>query len=118
MRYISLIKAVEGKFGSPPAALMQAIGNLGLESVLIDTAGIGPTSSGTLIRVADGKVSVSNGPFAAGEEVASGYAVFEAATKEDAVAFAKGFMDLHAKHWPEWQGVSEVRPLFGPPRPT
>ena len=118
MRYISLIKAVEGKFGPPPPALMQAIGAFGLEGVLVDTAGIGPTSSGTLIRVARGKVSVSDGPFAADEEVASGYAIFEAATREDAVAFAKGFMDLHAKYWPEWQGVSEVRPVFGPSQAT
>ena len=116
MRYISLVKAVEGKFGPPPPALMQAIGALGLQGVLIDTAGIAPTSSGTLIRVAKGKVSVSDGPFDAGEEVATGYAIFEAASKEDAVAFAKGFMDLHAKYWPEWQGVSEVRPIFGPSR--
>lgn len=115
MRYISIIKAVEGKFGPPPPALMQAIGALGLEGVLVDTAGIAPTSSGTLIRVAGGKVSVSDGPFAAGEEVATGYAIFEAASKEDAVAFAKGFMDLHARYWPQWQGASEVRPIFGSP---
>lgn len=118
MRYISLIKAVEGNFGPPPAALMKAIGALGMEAtqsgVLVNTAGIGPTSSGALIRVAKGKVSVSNGPFDPGKEVAGGYAIFEAATQEEAVAFAKRFMDLHAKHWPDWQGVSEVRQLFGP----
>jgi len=116
MRYISFVRSVEGRFGPPPPELMNAIGALGLEAarsgVLIDSAGIGPTSSGTLVRVANGKVSVLDGPFAIDQEVAGGYAIFEAASREEAIAFAKRFMDLHARHWPAWQGVSEVRPIF------
>ena len=47
--------------------------------------------------------------------MAGGYAIFEAASKEEAIQFAKRFMELHVEHWPEWEGSAEVRPAFGPP---
>jgi hypothetical protein len=118
MRFLNMIKSVEGRSGPPPAALMQAIAALGAEAaqagVLVDTGGLGPTSAGALIRVSGGQIIVADGPFAQGEEVAGGYAIFEAASKEEAVKFAKQFMDLHAEHWPEWEGSAEVRPVFAP----
>lgn len=120
MRFLNMIKSVEGKSGPPPAALMQAIATLGAEAaqagVLVDTGGLGPTSVGALIRVSGGKITVTDGPFAQGEEVAGGYAIFEAASKEVAIKFAKQFMDLHVEHWPEWEGSAEIRPVFGPPK--
>jgi hypothetical protein len=119
MRFLNIIKSVEGKSGQPPAALMQAIAALGAEAaqagVLVETGGLRPTSAGALIRVSGGKITVADGPFAQGEEVAGGYAIFEAASKDVAIKFAKQFMDLHVQHWPEWEGSAEVRPLFGPP---
>lgn len=88
MRFLNIIKSVEGKSGPPPAALMKAIGLLGVEAaqagVLIDTGGLGPTSAGTLIRVSSGTITVADGPFAQGEEVIGGYAIFEAVSKEEA----------------------------------
>ena len=39
--------------------------------------------------------------------------MFEAASKEEAIKFAKR---LHVEHWPEWEGSAEVRPAFGPPK--
>ena len=120
MRFFNMIKSVEGKSGPPPAALMQAIAALGAEAakagVLVDTGGFGPTSAGALIRVSGGKLTVADGPFAQGEEVAGGYAIFEAASKEEAIKFAKRFMELHVEHWPAWEGSAEVRPAFGPPK--
>lgn len=120
MRFLNIIKSVEGKSGPPPAALMQAIAALGAEAaqagLLVDTGGLGPTSAGALIRVSGGKMTVADGPFAQGEEVAGGYAIFEAPSKDDAVKLARQFMDLHVQYWPEWEGSAEVRPLFGPPK--
>ena len=120
MRFFNMIKSVEGKSGPPPAALMQAIAALGAEAaqagVLVDTGGFGPTSAGARIRVSGGKITVADGPFAQGEEVAGGYAIFETASKEEAIKLAKRFMELHVEHWPEWEGSAEVRPAFGPPK--
>jgi hypothetical protein len=120
MRYMNVIKSVEGQLGAPPPALMQAIAALGAEAsqagVLVDTGGFGPTNAGALIRVSGGKVTVTDGPFAQKEKVAGGYAFFDAASKEEAIRFARRFMELHAEYWPEWEGVAEVRPVFGPPK--
>jgi hypothetical protein len=120
MRYLSMIKSVEGRLGPPPPALMQAIAALGgvavRAGVLVDTGGMGPTSMGALIRVSGGRVTVTEGPFADGQEVAGGYAIFEATSKQEAIAFATRFMQLHAADWPAWEGAAEVRPVFGPPK--
>ena len=120
MRFFSMIKSVEGRSGQPPAALMQAIAALGTEAAqagwLVDSGGFGPTSAGARVRVSGGKVTVVDGPFAQGEEVAGGYGIYEVASKEAALEFTKRFMALHAEHWPEWEGTAEVRPVFGPPK--
>ena len=120
MRFFNMIKSVEGKSGPPPAALMQAIAALGAEAaqagVLVDAGGFVPTSAGARIQVFGGKITVADGPFAQGEEVAGGYAMFEVASREEAIKFAKRFMELHVEHWPEWEGSAEVRPAFGPPK--
>jgi hypothetical protein len=38
-----------------------------------------------------------------------GYAIFELRDKEEAVALAIEFMQLHRKHMPGWEGTCEVR---------
>ena len=81
MRFMSLIKSSENsKMGPPPAELLQAIGRLGAEAaqagVLVDTAGLMPTMAGAVIRLEGGNISTSEGPFAGGDEVVGGYAIF------------------------------------------
>jgi hypothetical protein len=120
MRFLNIIKSVERKLGPPPPALMQAIAALGTEKaragVLVDTGGLAPTTAGALIRVCGGKLTVTEGPLAEGQEAIGGYAIFEVASKAEAIALARQFMQLHAEHWPEWEGAAEVRPVFGPPK--
>jgi len=44
------------------------------------------------------------------ERLAAGAeAVLAAATREQALADAQRFMDLHVRHWPAWEGECEVR---------
>jgi hypothetical protein len=35
-------------------------------------------------------------------------------SKEEAVESAVRFMELHKKHWPGWEGETEVRQMLGP----
>ena len=35
-------------------------------------------------------------------------------SKEEAIKGATRFMDLHRKHWPGWEGETEIRQIFGP----
>jgi hypothetical protein len=78
---------------------------------VIDTAGLQPTSKGSRVRLSGGKIQVTDGPFTEAKEVVGGYAIVEAKSKEEAIAFATQFMDLHRVHWPAFEGECEVRPL-------
>jgi hypothetical protein len=117
MRFMSMIKADENQ-GNPPQALMDAMGRLIEESIkagiLIDTGGLAPTAMSTRVRLAHGNISVVDGPFSETKELVGGYAVMEFNSKEEAVEAAKQFLDLHKKHWPEFEGECEVRQIFGP----
>ena len=76
--------------------------------------GLGPTALGVRVRLSGGKVTVTDGPFTEAKEVVGGYAQFELKSKEEAVESAVRFMELHKKHWPGWEGETEVRQMFGP----
>lgn len=119
MKYLSLIRSSE-KYRdlTPPAALMEAMGRFierSMEAgVLVDTGGLLPSRQGVRLRVAKGKLSVTDGPFTESKEVIGGWAIFQAATTEEALRFAREFMELHIEHWPEFEGESEMRPMFEP----
>ena len=117
MRYMMILKHREGQ-GNPPAELMEAIQKLGEEStragIMLGTGGLGPTALGARVRLSGGKVNVIDGPFTEAKEIIGGYAQFELPSKEAAIKSAVEFMELHKKHWPGWEGETEVRQMFGP----
>jgi hypothetical protein len=116
MRYMMFIKHPKDyDFGDVPPALFEAMGGFIQEyaqkGMFIDGAGLQPLAKGTRVRLAGGKVTVTDGPFSEAKEVVGGYSLIEAPTHADAVALATKFMELHRTHWPEFEGESEVRPL-------
>ena len=115
MRFMTLVKSAENA-GHPPEALMDAIAKLGEEAtragVLIESGGLAPSAMGARIRLTGGQLSVIDGPFTEAKEVVGGYAVFEVRSKEEAIAAAMRFMELHKEHWPGWQGETEIRQVF------
>jgi hypothetical protein len=115
MRFLMMVKAPENS-GPPPKELMEAMGKLAEESFksgeMIETGGLGPTASGSRVRLAGGKVTVTDGPFTEAKEVLGGYAIFELNSKEEAIERTQRFMELHREHWPGWEGETEVRPMF------
>lgn len=116
MRYLMMIKSAE-KFRDqmPPQALMDAMGVFVAEGfksgALKDTAGLKPSSEAVRIRQSGGKLKISDGPFTESKEVIGGFAIVETATREEALTIAREFMELHVKHWPEFEAESEVRPM-------
>jgi hypothetical protein len=106
------------KQGPPPKELMEAIDRLAKEATktgtMIGGGGLGPTAQGARVRLSGGEVSVIDGPFTEAKEVIGGYAQFEFKTREEAIESAVQFMELHKKHWPGWEGETEVRQLYGP----
>ncbi len=120
MRFMTIVQAAE-PFGMPPPALIEAIGKLAAEAtragVFVETAGLAPTSEGARVRLSGGRISVTDGPFAEAKEVVGGYAIFEVGSKDEALEWTRRFMELHRQHWPDWEGVTEVRQMsvMGPP---
>jgi hypothetical protein len=117
MRFMMFVKHMENQ-GVPPKSLMDAMTKL-IEKetkagTLIDTGGFLPTSKGASVRLAGGKITVTDGPYAEAKEVIGGYAQFELKSRDVAVKAAVDFMELHKKHWPGWNGETEVRQMMGP----
>ena len=116
MRHLLLIKHPESlRSQTIPQGLMDAMGTFVTDAmkrgVMLDTAGLKPTSEATEVRLRRGKLSVIDGPFAEAKEVIGGYALIDVASDEEARTWAKQFMELHRVHWPEFEGACEVRSL-------
>ena len=117
MKFMMLVKHAENS-GMPPQELMEAIGKLSAEAVkagtMIASGGLAPTAQSTRVRVSGGQIQLIDGPFTEAKEVIGGYAQFELPSKEEALKGAVEFMELHRKHWPGWEGETEIRQMFGP----
>ena len=118
MRFMTIVRSTE-ECGPPPKELMDAIAKLGEEGFrngsLLEVGGLLPTANGAKVRIAGGKLSVTDGPFAEAKEVIGGYAVHEVASREEAIARTREFMELHRKYWPGWEGETEVRQIMEQP---
>jgi hypothetical protein len=117
MRFMMIVKHSE-KQGPPPKQLMDAIAKISEEAAqsgtMLGNGGLGPTAQGARVRLSGGQVTVIDGPFTEAKEVIGGYAQFELPSKKVAIESAVRFMELHKKHWPGWEGETEVRPMMRP----
>jgi hypothetical protein len=113
MRFLSMVRINENSGLQPSEKLMADMGKLMEEMTtngkLIDTAGLTPTASGVRVRLAGGKLTVLDGPFTEAKEVIGGYALLEAASKEEAIELTKRFLRVHGD---EWTVECEVRQLM------
>lgn len=117
MRFMTLVKSAE-QAGPPPKGLMDAIAMLGAEATragtLIATGGLAPSAMGARVRLAGGRLTTIDGPFSETKEVVGGYAIYEVTSKDEAIAAARRFLELHQQYWPGWEGEVEIRQVFGP----
>ena len=118
MRFMSIVTSPQPDKGPTPA-LMEAMGKLAEREIkagrMIDMGGLMPMAmAGARVRITDGKLSVTDGPFVESKEMIGGYAIFEFRDKEEALASAREFMQLHIEHLPGWEGTCEVRAMAGP----
>jgi hypothetical protein len=106
--------------GMPPSPeLMAAIGKLSEEmtkaGILLESGGLLPSSHGALVRVARGKLTITDGPFTESKELVGGYSIVEASSKAEALRLASDFMKLHTEILgPGYEGECEVRQLYDP----
>jgi hypothetical protein len=117
MRFMMLVRHAKNP-GPPPKELMDAMAILNEEAVkagtMLGSGGLAPIERSTRVRVSKGQLTVTDGPFTETKEVVGGYAQFELKSKQEAIDGAVRFMELHRKHWPGWEGETEIRQIFGP----
>ena len=115
MKFLTMVKGAEGQ-GMPPAELIEAIeksaDELTKNGTMVLRGGLYPAAQAARIRVAGGKVTVTDGPFAEAKEVVGGFAIFEFKSREEAVESAKEWAELHHRLWPAWVGETEVSQIF------
>lgn len=118
MRFMTLVTSAETS-APPPQALMDAIGKLGEEAarkgVMVEMGGLLPTAMGARVRLAGGRLTVTDGPFTEAKEVIGGYAVYAVKSKAEALEWTRRFLALHQEHWKGWEGAVELRQLYDPP---
>jgi hypothetical protein len=118
MRYMFIVSGSESfaESGPPPAALHEAVGTLIEEAIkkgtMVSFGGLKPTSTGARMRITNGKIITTDGPFTESKEVIGGFSIYNFASKEDALAELRKFMELHHAHWPAWQGQVELREMY------
>ena len=102
----------------PTPELLEAMHKLADREIkagrMLDNGGLMPLATGAQVRIADGRLSVVDGPFVEAKEVIGGYAIFELQGKEEAVAMAVEFMQLHKDLMPGWEGTCELRAFATP----
>jgi hypothetical protein len=117
MRYMFLTSGAETG-AIPPQAMIDAIEEMTEREIaagrMLARGGLMPTAMGSArMESRRGQLKLTDGPFAETKEVLGGFAIFEFATREEALASLESFMQLHRQHWPEWEGFCEVRPMLG-----
>jgi hypothetical protein len=114
MRYLGLLKAdKDSEAGTPPSPeLLERMGHFIAEiskaGVMVDTNGLKPSKFGCRVKLADGKVTVTDGPFAESKELVASYAIFETPTMKEAVHWTTRFLQVLGR------GECEIRPIYGP----
>src|SRR5665213_3028532 len=100
MRFMYLVKSASS--GPPPQRLMEELDKLAEREMkagtVVDMGGLLPLAMGARVRLAGGKIDVTDGPFAESKEVVGGYAIFEYPSREEALASAVEFMNVHLKY--------------------
>jgi hypothetical protein len=109
VKFLSIYKSVET--GVPPTQEeMDRMGKLIEEGMkagyLLAVEGCLPTALGARVRLADGKISVTDGPFTESKEVVGGLAILQAKSKAQAIEYVRQFLGVAG------EGECELRQLY------
>lgn len=117
MRFMMIYKPAnvkEMEEGIPPtqenmAAMGQLIGEMVAAGTLLHTDGLQASSKGARVKLSDGKVAVTDGPFTETKELIGGFAIFQLQSKAEAVEYAKRFLKVAG------EGEVEIRQMHDNP---
>ena len=112
MRFLTMYSApFNGGCGVPLSEQQIATLNKSIEEgkksgKLIETLGLMPPTQGAQVSISDQEISVTDGPFIEAKEFVGGFAIFEFASKEEAIESAKSFLQLMGA------GTVEIRQIM------
>ena len=119
MKFMAIVHATaESEAGIPPKPeLMAAVGKLAEEGfqsgTIVANDGLLPSSQGVRLKLSDGKITATHGPFTEAKEIVGGFAIMKLDSKEEAVKACKDFMQVHADIMGRSYKMScEIRPMF------
>jgi hypothetical protein len=113
-RYLTMIRIDEQNAPAegPSPELVDRMGVLFEEvtkaGVMLDTAGLTPTSEGTRVTWSGGKLRYTDGPFTESKEVVGGYAIIQAKDKAEALEWTERFLRIHEEHWTVTAEIREI----------
>lgn len=109
MKYLSIYKTVERTVPPSPEEMAE-MGKLIEEGMkagwLVATEGCLPSALGARVRMAQGQLTVTDGPFTESKEIVGGFAILQANSKAEAIELAKNFLKVVG------QGECELRQIF------
>lgn len=117
MRFMMIIKADEKTEAGilPTEKDFAAMGRYNAElikaGVMLDGAGLQPSSKGAKVHFSKGKPTVVDGPFSESKELVAGFWIIQVKSKEEAIEWAKR-VPFDADMSGGGEGVIELRPLF------
>ena len=114
MRFLSIYKTAERN--GPPSvehvtAMQRLIEEMTKAGTLIATEGCLPTALGARVRQAGGQQTVTDGPFTEAKEVIGGYAIYDVASKTEAIDWTRRFLEAHIGLWDQELEV-EIRQMM------
>jgi hypothetical protein len=113
MKFLSIYKSVE-RNAPPSQEEMDKMGKLIEKEMkagtLLATEGCLPTALGARVRISEGKVTVTDGPFTEAKEVVGGFAILQANSKAEAIEMAKNFLLVTG------EGECELRQVYEAPQ--
>jgi len=109
MKFLSIYKTVE-RNEPPSQAEMDRMGKLIEEGMkagyLLAVEGCLPTARGARVRLSNGSVSVTDGPFTESKEVIGGFAILKASSKQEAIQMVRDFLAVAG------DGECELRQVY------
>ena len=119
MRYLCMIFATQAQVDAIPPAELPAFVNahldyddqLGASGKLVASEGLVSADKAVVVRMRNGKLSVTDGPFIETNEQLGGFYLVDAADDEEALRIAAGIPSARV-------GSIEVRPVLAPPEGT
>jgi hypothetical protein len=116
MQFLMTVKS-DTRQPQPTPELMAAMDKLTKRTmkagIMLQTGGMEPDPRVTNLALADGKVGVTDGPFAESKEQVGGYALVEVKSREEALELAREFLGVHAKIMgPSYAMEAEIREMF------